>query len=69
MSHVHAGFADYGVNVNPSKTRLSFDMTTSDGMPLQACVCLPTLCPHTKQRPHHPYNACLVVISFQHTCC
>ena len=32
-----AGFADYGVNVNPLKTRLSFDMTTSDGTHLQVC--------------------------------
>ncbi len=32
-----AGFADYGVNVNPLKTCLSFDMTTSDGTHLQAC--------------------------------
>ena len=30
-----AGFADYGVNVNPLKTRLSFDMTTSNGTHLQ----------------------------------
>jgi hypothetical protein len=30
-----AGFADYGVNVNPLKTRLSFDMTTSSGTHLQ----------------------------------
>ena len=32
-----AGFADYGVNVNPLKTRLSFDMTTSNGTHLQVC--------------------------------
>lgn len=30
-----AGFADYGVNVNPSKTRLSFEMVTSSGTKLQ----------------------------------
>lgn len=30
-----AGFADYGVKVNPSKTRLSFDMITSSGANLQ----------------------------------
>ena len=30
-----AGFADYGVNVNPSKTRLSFEMVTSDGAQLK----------------------------------
>lgn len=29
------GFADYGVNVNPAKTRLSFEMTTSNGTSLQ----------------------------------
>lgn len=31
-----AGFADYGVQVNPIKTRLSFDMTTAAGQHLQA---------------------------------
>lgn len=31
----HAGFADYGVNVNPSKTRLSFEMVTSSSTQLQ----------------------------------
>ena len=35
---VFAGFADYGVNVNPLKTRLSFDMTTSSGTHLQVCL-------------------------------
>ena len=30
-----AGFADYGVNVNPAKTRLSFEMTTRNGTVLQ----------------------------------
>ena len=30
-----AGFAEYGVNVNPSKTRLSFEMVTSSGTQLQ----------------------------------
>ena len=30
-----AGFADYGVNVNPSKTRLSFEMVTSSGTQLK----------------------------------
>ncbi|KAL3137379.1 hypothetical protein ABBQ32_006906 [Trebouxia sp. C0010 RCD-2024] len=32
------GFADYGVSVNPSKTRLSFQMVTSSGASLQKGV-------------------------------
>ena len=39
MTHgMFAGFADYGVNVNPLKTRLSFDMITSSGTHLQVCL-------------------------------
>ena len=39
------GFADYGVSVNPSKTRLSFDMTTSSGVNLQVSNSLYLLVP------------------------
>lgn len=57
-----AGFADYGVNVNPSKTRLSFEMVTSGGAKLQV------MCHHnlwiSQSRSHRfGVNVCTPVCS------